>query len=245
VTGYSASSDFPTTPGAFQLSNKGGVDSFVSVINPTGASLAYSTLLGGAGNDEGYKIAVNRGKAYLTGTTSSVDFPVTSGSFQTTFGGGNSDAFVAKIDPSKSGTASLVYSTFLGGSGDENQADFQRDILTVDAFGDVYVTGTTTSTDFPTLHAIQAKSGGGWDAYVSVLNATGSRLRFSTYLGGNGDDFGRGIAIGGGAIYVTGQTSSVNFPTTAGAFQTVFKGSTDAFVTKIVPSSVPWRPQLK
>jgi hypothetical protein len=239
VTGYSSSSDFPTTAGAFQLSNNGGVDSFISVVNRAGKTLAYSTLLGGAGNDEGYKIAVNAGKAYLTGPTSSADFPVTSGSFQTTFGGGNSDAFVAEIDPSKSGTASLAYSTFLGGSGDENLTDFQRDILAVDTFGNVCVTGTTTSTDFPTLHAVQDESGGGWDAYVAVLNPTGSRLRFSTYLGGDGDDFGRGIAFGGGNIYVTGQTSSANFPTSAGAFQTVFKGSTDAFVTKIATSSTP------
>jgi hypothetical protein len=99
------------------------------------------------------------------------------------------------------------------------------------------VTGATTSADFPTLHATQPKPKGGWDAYVSSLDATGSRLRFSTYLGGSGDDFGRGIAFRGGAMYVTGQTFSADFPTSSGAFQSVFKGTSQAFVTKIASSS--------
>jgi hypothetical protein len=235
VTGYSASSDFPTTANAFQLTNKGGVDGFVSVLNPAGSRLNYSTLLGGSGDEEGYKIAVNSGKAYLTGYTSSTDFPVTAGAFQTRFGGGNSDAFIAKIDPTKSGSASLVYGTFLGGNGDENLSNFQRDILSVDSSGNVYVTGATTSPNFPLLHALQASAQGGWDAYVSVLNSTGSQLRFSTYLGGSNDDFGRGIAFRNGAVYLTGQTYSQNFPTTRGAFQRSFKGTSDAFVTKIGP----------
>jgi len=233
VTGYSASADFPTTAGAFQLANKGGVDAFVSVLNRTGSALNYSTLLGGAGNEEGYKIAVNAGKAYITGYTGSVDFPVSAGAFQTTYAGGNSDAFVAKVDPTKSGAASLIYATFLGGTGDENLSNFQRDILAVDNSGNVYVTGATTSVDFPTLNAIQSTSGGGWDAYVSSLNATGTQLRFSTYLGGSGDEFGRGIAFRNGSVYVTGQTSSGDFRTTSGAFQTSFTGTSDAYVTKI------------
>jgi hypothetical protein len=171
----------------------------------------------------------------LTGYTTSTDFPVTAGAFQTTFGGGNSDAFIAKIDPSKSGASSLVYGTFLGGNGDENLSNFQRDILSVDSSGNVFVTGATTSTNFPLLHALQASAQGGWDAYVSVLNSTGSQLRFSTYLGGSNDDFGRGIAVRNGAVYLTGQTYSQNFPTTRGAFQRSFKGTSDAFVTKIGP----------
>ena len=225
MTGYSSSGDFPTTPGAFQLTNKGGVDAFVSVLNRTGSTLNYSTLLGGAGNEEGYKIAVNAGKAYLTGYTGSVDFPVTVGAFQTIYAGGNSDAFVAKIDPTKSGASSLIYATFLGGTGDENLTDFQRDILAVDNSGNADATGATTSKDLPTLHPVQSAPGGGWDAYVSVLSATGKQLRFSTYLGGSGDDFGRGIAVRNGAVYVTGQTSSGNFPTTHGSLQHSFTGT--------------------
>jgi hypothetical protein len=238
VTGSSSSADFPTTASAFQKSNKGGTDGFVTVFNPTGTKLLYSTLLGGSANDQGFTIAVDSsGKAYLTGVTSSSDFPKTRGSFQTKYGGGNSDAFVAKIDRTKARSASLIYSTFLGGSGDENQGDFLRDILAVDNRGNVYVTGNTSSIDFPTKHPIQAISGGGFDAYVSKLNADGSRLVYSTYLGGSGDDLGRGIAVGGESAYVTGQTSSPDFPTSKNAFQTVFQGSTDAFVTKIKPSS--------
>jgi hypothetical protein len=237
VTGLSLSTDFPTTAGAFQRVNRGGTDGFVTVLGRTGANLLYSTLLGGSGNDEGFTIAVDTsGKAYLTGVTSSADFSTTRGSFQTTYGGGNSDAFVAKIDPKKSGAASLIYSTFLGGSGDENLQNFLRDILALDGDGNVYVTGTTTSIDFPTKDAVQATSGGGFDAFVSKLNAKGSRLVYSTYLGGSGDDFGRGIAVAKENAYITGQTSSADFPTSANGFQTVFRGSTDAFVTRIKPS---------
>lgn len=234
VTGYSTSSDFPTTRG-FQLSNKGGVDAFVSVFNQKGSTLLYSTLLGGSGNEEGYKIAVNQDKAYLTGYTSSTDFPVSSSAFQKTYGGGNTDAYVAEIDPSKSGAASLVYATFLGGSGDEDGGDFQRNILAVDTAGNAYVTGSTTSTNFPTLNPTQANSGGGWDVFVTVLDKTGAHLRFSTYLGGSSDEFGRAIAINTSGLYVTGLTYSTNFPTTSGAFQTGFTGTSDAFVTKIAP----------
>ncbi|HWY58881.1 MAG TPA: SBBP repeat-containing protein [Terriglobales bacterium] len=234
VTGLSSSADFPTTASAFQKSNKGGNDAFVTVFNPTGSKLVYSTLLGGTANDEGFTITVDSAsKAYLTGITFSSDFPITPGSFQTKFGGGSTDAFVAKIDRTKSGAASLIYSTFLGGSGDENAQDFLRDILDVDAHGNVYVTGTTTSTDFPIKNPIQAASGGGFDAYVAKLNAKGSRLLFSTYLGGSGDDFGRGIAVGGEDAFVTGQTTSANLPISKNAFQTVFQGSADAFVARI------------
>jgi sugar lactone lactonase YvrE len=235
VTGYASSVDFPTTVGAFQANLGGGSDAFVTVLNPTGSGLLYSTFLGGTANDEGFSIAVDSlGKAYLTGVTASSNFPTTKGAFQTTFGGGNTDAFIVKLDPTQSGSASLLYSTFLGGSGDENFQNFLRDILAVDGAGNAYVTGTTTSTNFPTANPIQATPGGGFDAYVAKLNAAGSGLIYSTYLGGSGDDFGRGIAVDSSRnVYVTGQTSSANFPITSNAFQAVFGGSTDAFVTKI------------
>ena len=236
VTGYSSSGDYPTTPRAFQLTNKGGVDAFVSVFNQQGSALLYSTLLGGSGNEEGLKIVVNQDRAYLTGYTGSTDFPVTASAFQKTYGGGNTDAYVAEIDPSKSGAASLVYATFLGGGGDEDGGDYQRNILAVDTAGNVYVTGSTTSTNFPTLNPTQANPGGGWDVFVTALDAKGAHLRFSTYLGGSGDEFGRAIAISTSGLYVTGQTFSTNFPTTSGAFQTGFTGTSDAFVTKIAAS---------
>jgi hypothetical protein len=100
-----------------------------------------------------------------------------------------------------------VYSTYLGGSGDDNLIAFPWGILAVDNLGNAYVTGGTTSTNFPTVHPVQATSGGGYDAYVAKLNPTGSALIYSTYLGGTGDDIGRGIAVdSNGNAYVTGQT---------------------------------------
>jgi len=245
VTGAATSADFPTTKGGFQTTPGGGVDAFVTVLNPTGSGLIYSTFLGGSGNDEGLTIAVDSsssGKAYVTGVTGSSGFPTTSGALQTTFGGGNTnpgggdtDAFVAKFDTKQSGPSSLVYSTFLGGSGDENTQNFIRNILAVDSAGNAYVTGITTSFNFPTVNPIAAVVHGG-DAYVAKLNAAGSGLIYSTYLAGNGNDVGRGIAVdSSGNVYVTGETSS-GFPTTTGALQTSFGGgNTDAFVAKIVP----------
>ena len=237
VTGHAESTAFPTTAGGFQTVLGGGVDAFVTVLNPTGSALVYSTFLGGTGNEEGFTIAVDSlGMAYVTGFTGSSNFPTTAGAFQVAFGGGSTDAFIAKLDPTKSGAASLIYSTYLGGSGDENAQDFLRDILAVDSDGNAYVTGATTSTNFPTVNPLQASSGGGFDAYVAKLNAAGSGLIYSTYLGGSGDDFGRGITVdSSGNVFVTGQTASTNFPLTSNSFQGVFGGSTDAFVAKVIP----------
>jgi hypothetical protein len=174
--------------------------------------------------------------AYVAGVTSSFSFPTTSGAFQVAFGGGNADAFIAKLDPTKSGAASLIYSTYLGGSGDENAENFPRGILAVDNASNAYVTGTTTSTDFPTVNPIQANPAGGSHAYVAKLNAAGSKLVYSTYLGGSGADFGHGMYVdSGGNAFVTGQTYSIDFPLTSNAFQPAFGGSSDAFVVKIIP----------
>ena len=238
VTGHAESTAFPTTAGGFQTVHGGGVvDAFVTVLNPAGSALVYSTFLGGSAFDDGRRIAVDSlGMAYVAGVTSSSDFPTTSGAFQTAYGGGNADAFIAKLDPTKSGAASLIYSTYLGGSGDENAENFPRGILAVDNAGNAYVTGTTTSTDFPTVNPIQANPAGGSHAYVAKLNAAGSKLVYSTYLGGSGADFGHGIYVdSGGNAFVTGQTYSVDFPLTSNAFQPAFGGSSDAFVMKIIP----------
>jgi hypothetical protein len=189
--------------------------------------LLYSTYLGGSGVDSGYGIAVDSsGNAYVTGSTTSTDFP-TMNPLQPANGGG-SDAFVTKINPSGS---ALVYSTYLGGSGD----DWGQGIA-VDTSGNAYVTGITTSTDFPTMNPLQAANGGGYDAFVSKINPAGSALVYSTYLGGSGYDSGQGIAVDtSGNAYVTGITVSTNFPVTPGAFQTACGGNC-AFVTKFNPS---------
>jgi len=227
VTGSTTSTDFPTT-GAFQTTYAGGADVFVTKLNPAG-SLGYSTYLGGSGQDIGQAIAVNAsGNAFVTGKTSG-NFPTTAGAFQSAFGGGVNDAFVTRLNAS--GSAPLVYSTYLGGSGDDASYG-----IALDSLDDAYLTGYTNSPNFPTAAGIQTAFGGGsFDAFVTKLNPLGSAPLYSTYLGGGGDDAGQGIAVDGLLnAYVTGFTGSTNFPTTTGAFQTMFHGGVyDAFVTKI------------
>jgi beta-propeller repeat-containing protein/HYDIN/CFA65/VesB family protein len=219
-------------------------DAFVAKTGPDGV-LAYSTFLGDTGQDAGYGITVDsQGFAYITGFTASQNFLITQGALDTTCGtdgtcnpdsGGHprADAFVTKL--SVEGSA-LVYSTFLGGS----NVDIGYGIA-VDINGNAYVTGATQSTDFPMANPEQAAFGGGpRDAFVTKLNAAGSGLIFSSYLGGADDDAGNGIAVDSNHnMYVTGSTSSNNFPTTAGAFQPANAGSGDAFVTKIANVTAP------
>jgi hypothetical protein len=151
------------------------------VIDPV---LAYSTYLGGNSADEGYGIAVDAsGNAYATGFTASSDFPTTLGAFQTTYGGGT-DAFVTKLNVAGS---ALVYSTYLGGDNYEVGLS-----IAVDALGNADVTGYTQSANFPTTPgAFQTTFGGGSDAFVTKLNAGGSALVYSTYLGGSDGDVGQ------------------------------------------------------
>jgi len=248
VTGTTFSADFPTTAGAFQTTFGGG-GPFVTKIDPTGSVLVYSTFLGnGAG---GSAIAVDAdGNAYVTGGAGA-SFVTTAGAFQTTFASGRSDAFVTKLDPTGS---ALVYSTYLGGDGDED-----GHAVVVDAGGNAYVTGKTTSSNFPTtLGAFQTTYAGGadvfssGDAFVTQLDRTGSALAYSTYLGGRTVDSGAGIAVdAGGNVYVSGATNSLDFPTTPGAFQPVghtgngfHSNSFDAFVAKFVDTTPPPPPPL-
>ncbi len=230
VIGNSSSTDFPTTAGAFRTSFGGTRDAFVAKVNSTASALLYSTYLGGHGDDRGRGIAVDSaGNAYVTGLTNSGNFPFSPSAFQTAFNG-VFDAFVAKVNPSGSG---LVYSTFLGGT-----ARDEGNSIAVDVAGNAYVTGETESSNFPTANAVQPALGGASDAFVTKLNPTGSALLFSTYLGGNSFDAGGGIALDAASdpnAYVAGSTDSNNFPTTAGAFQTIFGGNRDAFIAKIPP----------
>jgi len=192
--------------------------------------LVYSTYLGGGGDDEGAGIAVDPGgNAYVTGLTDSTNFPITPGAYQTTTGGGgNWDAFVTKLNVSGSG---LVYSTYLGGSGDD-----RGDGIAIDGSGNAYVTGGTVSVNFPTTRGAYKTTYDGtgyWNAFVSKLNPLGSGLVYSTYLGGTWDAEGSGIAIdGSGNAYVTGEAGS-GFSTTPGGYQTTLGGESNAFVTKL------------
>jgi hypothetical protein len=226
VTGETWSSDFPTTPGAFDTSHNGWDDAFVVKLNPNGSSLSYGTFIGGSDYDSGRGIAIDGGgNAYVTGYTDSPDFPTTSGAFDTSLDGW-ADAFVVKLDPNGS---SLVYGTFIGGSdGDKGWG------IAVDGGGNAYVTGETGSSDFPITPGAFDTSHNWGDAFVVKLNPNGSSLFYGTFIGGSDYDSGYGIAVdGGGNAYVTGDAGSSDFPITPGAFDTSHNGSYDAFVVKL------------
>jgi hypothetical protein len=225
VTGNTSSTNFPTA-GPLQTVYGGEQDAFVAKVNAAGSALVYSTYLGGSSEDSGNGIAVDSsGTAYVTGFTSSSNFP-TASPLQAVFGG-DEDAFVSKLNPSGS---ALVYSTYLGGSGEDTGNG-----IAVDSSENAYITGLTTSTNFPTASPLQPASSGNEDAFVAKLNAAGSALVYSTYLGGSGNDYGHGIAVdAAGNAYVVGQTQSANFPT-ASPLQARLGGSTNAFVSKLNP----------
>jgi len=250
VSGITFSTDLIPSP-SFQACTgcTGTVDhSFVAAIQSTvsGFGYIYRTYLHGSGTDEANLIAVDAlSNAYVVGLTASTDFP-TNGSvapYQSALhSGATSNAFISKLNPTGTG---LLYSTYVGGSGADDGI-----AIAVDASGVAYVTGVTSSTDFPTTtDATQAtNAGGGSDAFVAKLNTTvggGGGLLFSTYLGGKSAENATkiaGIAIDIASppnIFVTGQTQSDNFPFSAGAFQTAYSSSGDAFVVKYSPQTLP------
>jgi hypothetical protein len=227
ITGYTWSSDFPTTPGAFDTNYNGNFDAFVAKINPTGSALLYSTFLGGNNIDEGHGIAVdNSGNAYITGRTNSSAFPTTPGAYDTTPNGGL-DVFVTKVNATGS---ALLYSTYIGGNGsDVGYA------ITIDSSRNAYITGYTWSANFPaTSGAFDTSLSLLYDTFATKLNSSGSALVYSTYLGGSGGETGFGIAVDNiGNASITGSTGSSDFPTTAGAYHTIYISGGDGFVTKV------------
>ncbi len=229
VTGFTDSSDFPTTAGAFDPDYGGGdLDAFVLVLGADGSAIDYATFLGGSGYDVGEDLALDAaGSVTVTGDTRSSDFPTTPGAFDTSYDGGNCDTFVVKLNPAGS---DLVYATFLGGSYDEYGF-----AVALDSAGRATVAGFTWSSDFPTTPGAFDTVHGGWyttDAFVVRLDANGAALDYATLLGGSGFEVAYGLALdANGCATVTGDTSSSDFPTTPGAFDTSFSGSSsDVFV---------------
>jgi hypothetical protein len=209
-------------------------DAFVSRIDTRrtrAQSLEYSTFLGGSGNDFGVGIDVRNDDAYITGQTDSTNFPVTGRAYQSTNAGGQ-DVFVARVDTGRGGAASLRYSSYLGGS--SNDRGFEIEMRGDDA----YLTGIVASADFPvTPNAYDQSFNGLLDVLVARLD-TGTRgaagLEYSTFLGGSGQDGGRGLAVRDRDVYLTGPVGSADFPVTSSAFDSDFNGgATDAFVTRL------------
>jgi len=245
VAGTTNSADFPTngTNAAFQPTPlSSGNHVFVSKLDSNGSNLIYSTYLSGStGADNATGLALDvRGLAYLTGTTTSTDFPTTSGAFQTTSKATN-QFFMSKVDPSLTGSGSLVYSTYLGGSAPASGVTVGGGIAvdTSSTSPNVLITGGTSFTDMPVLNASQGTNAGGIDAFVAKFiptNASGTEQIYLTYLGGSGDDIGNGIAVdSGGSAYVTGSTTSTDLPAAGtGPFQPAYGGgASDAFLVKL------------
>jgi F5/8 type C domain/Beta-propeller repeat len=235
VAGTTRAPDFPTTPGSFQPTFRGGTsnipsDAFVAKLNPTGTAFDYVTFLGGRGNDEAFGIAVDAsGSAYVTGSTESDDFPATAGVFQRSIGISFHDGFLARLDNSGS---SLVYATFFGTNGGTFPA-----AVTLDALGNAYVAGWTLAGNLfvtPGAHA-WSRDGQG-DGFLLKFDATGAHVTFGTYMGGTGADRATGVAVdGGGHAFVTGWTRPPNtggFPTFSDAF--IWKLNTNAGASPIM-----------
>ena len=227
VTGRTQSSNFPTTVGAYDTSIGGDYDVFVSKLNRDLTHLLASTYLGGASDDNGNSISINSaGDIYVAGQTSSSDFPVTAGENDTAKGG-YSDAFISKLS---NDLTHLLASTYLGGAHDDS-----ADSTAIDHVGNIYVTGKTSSSDFPTTLRAYDTSYNGNDAFVSKLSGDLSRLLASTYLGGSDNEVVRSITMASdGSVYVAGETWSSDFPATIGAYDNSFNGGFgDAFISRL------------
>ena len=248
VTGGAASTDFPTTPDAWDrvcdnCQTDVSEDGFVAKLNTDGSDLIYSTFIGGSTTpaypERFDSIAIDdAGNAYVAGRTTANDFPMTTSAFQTGFGGGSRDAILVKLNPDGS---ALLYSTYLGGSGTDDAHS-----IIIDSIGNAYLTGRTTSTDFPSVNPLQATNGGAYDAFVVKVNVDGSTLLYSTYFGGSADENAYGsephhltgnIALDDtGSIHFSGTTRSQDLPTTAGAYDVSYNGGAyDGFVVRLNP----------
>src|SRR5437764_5126123 len=232
VAGVTQATNFPVVGGV--QTDQPGTDAFLAKLNPTGAALSYSTYIGGVSADAANGVvADSAGNAFVVGDTQSPDLltslapPVF---FDNTLGG-TQDAFVLKVNTRAAGAASLVYATLLGGSSTDG-----AQAVAIDSAGEAFVTGSTSSTDFPVFNPFDNTLGGARDPYVPKLNATGTALFFSTFLGGAGVEDGLSIAVdSAGNAYAATDSFSTDFPVTPGVLQTTLHGTDDATVTKYNP----------
>ena len=244
LIGSTNNAKFPTTAGAYDESFNGPSghadgDAFVMKLNPQGSEIIYSTLIGGSGSEIAGKIAVDDlGYAYLVGTTSSTNFPVTPNAFSTTLNNGHqengqTDLFIAKLNPTGS---HLVYATYVGGSGSE----LHLGDIVIDKVGCAYIVGNTSSHDFPTTKNAYASTymGGALDAFLIKLSTDGSELEYGSFFGGRDRDQITSLAIQtDGHIWLGGSTRSADFPTTEDAYHTKHRGQWDAFFLELSPVS--------
>jgi len=225
ITGKTSSTDFPTTQNAINQTTLGKNDIFAVKLNSTGNRIVFSTYLGGSGDDSGSGIVVDAyNNSYITGETQSLNFPTTSVTIEDTHNGGTSDAFLVKVNAAGD---TLDFSSYLGGGGEDIAHD-----ITIDAYNNTYITGETWSSDFLTINAYDSTLWGNTDAFITKVNTSGGNLIFSTYLGGNGVDYGYGITVDAlNNTYITGKTISSTFPL-KDEYKT-YSGDFDAFVTKL------------
>ncbi|MCI0586737.1 MAG: hypothetical protein L0323_07855 [Planctomycetes bacterium] len=245
VAGFTSSPNFPTSPGAYDATYNGGAtqfgDAFVTRLNASGTGLVFSTFLGGSGDEEATDLALDpSGGVVVVGRTASINFPSTPGSYDPNFSGGGcaplstnvftcGDVFVARLDAT--GTA-LLYSTFLGGSAGELAPECD-----LDAGGNVAVAGATASLDFPVTPGVVDPVSNGYEAFVSRLNAAGSALVYSTFLGGSGVEDAWALAVdGAGQATVGGRTNSPDFPVTPASYVPIYVGGIDGFVSRLDPT---------
>ena len=230
ITGWTNSSTYPTTGGAYDESYNGQFDAFVTKINAAGTALVYSTFVGGDNEDRANAIILHdNGNVTLTGTTlcpCTTPFPTTAGAYDTSHNGGY-DGFVAELTGDGSG---LAFSTFLGGAAEERGYG-----LMLTTAGSIAVTGMTESSVFPlTPDALDNTLGGSRDAFLTILNGSGSQVDYSTFLGGSEEDEGSLVVPGPqGSLILAGTTRSADFPVTPGAYNTALNGDYDIFIIKL------------
>jgi hypothetical protein len=236
VTGFTASSNFPTSSDAFDRGHNGGEkDVFILRLSADGGTLQASTYVGGVGEENAYSIAPSGSDIVVSGYTGSGDFPTTPGAYDRGQNG-DIDAFVLKL---ASDGSELKFSTLVGGSNEEIGWR-----LALDSAGNPVIGGYTGSADFPTTAgAYDRTANGNQDAYIAVLSADGSSLLRSTFVGGTGDELSRDFVLDGADnVIVTGPTDSPDFPTSSGAYERGYAGSRDFFVMKLAANlgSLPY-----